>query len=422
MNLINYIKRSRLFTDNLILFSGNAFGAFFTFLFHFYMGRKLGPEEYGALGAILALIYLFTIPLTTIQTSIANFTSHFKSERRYGEIKYLYKASTKKLLLIGLISTLIFLFLSKFIANYLHMARTPIFILSLYMIFSFVLYINRGLLQGLEKFNRFSINLIIEGLIKLIMGFIFILLGFKLNGAVGAIVFALIFAFIISISQLKELLKYKIKRFDTSKVYKYTIPVLIMLTMLTAFYSIDILLIKHFFVNEKSGHYTAISLLGKVLFFGSMPITQVMFPKVAALYNKKKPTKHILYKSVLMILMFSIPIITIYFLFSKFIVSFLYGNLYLEASNLLGWFGILMSLFSFVYLISFYNLSIHKKNFLYIVGLFNILEIALIYTFHNTLAQVVSILTVLMFVLACIMLLKVILTKDGKSLNNNSSV
>src|SRR3989338_2362407 len=176
--LFYHITKSNLIKDNLVLFMGNSLGAFFTFLFHFYMGRKLGPEDYGALGAILALIYLFTIPLTTIQTSIAKFTSSFKSEKKYKEIHYLYKASTKRLLIFGIIATVIFLSLSSLIADYLHISITPLIILSLYIVFSFLLYINRGLLQGLQRFNKFSINLIFEGLIKLVSGVIFVLIGF----------------------------------------------------------------------------------------------------------------------------------------------------------------------------------------------------------------------------------------------------
>ena len=421
-NLFNYIKRNKLIKDNLILFIGNALSAFFTFLFHFYMGRKLGPEDYGALGAILAVIYLFTIPLTTIQTSIAKFTSNFKSEKKYREIHYLYKASTRKLFIFGLISMLIFLLLSKIIANYLHISLTPLLILNLYIIFSFLLYTNRGLLQGLQKFKDLSMNLIIEGLFKLILGIIFVLIGYRLNGAVGAITFTLIFAFLLSIYQLKEIVKYKIKKFNSNIIYRYTIPVLIALVMLTAFYSFDILLIKHFFVNEKAGYYAAISLLGKVVFFGTTPIPQVMFPKVNELYRKNKKSKNILYKSMLMVLGFGFLITLVYFLFSNFIINLLYGELYLEAASLLGWFAVIMTLFSLVYLMSFYNLSLNKKNFLYILALFNILEIALIYKFHNTLAQVVSILTILIFILTCIMFLKILLTKDGKTLYNNPRI
>ena len=56
------------------------------------------------------------------------------------------------------------------------------------------------------------------------------------------------------------------------------------------------------------------------------------------------------------------------------------------------------------------------------LALFNILEIVLIYIFHDTLIQAVSILTTLMFILTLIMLLKIVLIKDGKIKHNNSSI
>src|SRR5437867_228394 len=101
--LKKFIKNFPLLGDNIILFLGNLIGAFFTFLFHFYMGRKLGPSNYGALGAIIALVYLFSIPLITIQTSIAKFAANFKSGRKYKELNYLMKSSIRKLLKFSLV-------------------------------------------------------------------------------------------------------------------------------------------------------------------------------------------------------------------------------------------------------------------------------------------------------------------------------
>ena len=416
MNIINKIKKNKLIKDNITLFLGNALGAFFTFLFHFYMGRKLGPEDYGALGAILAIIYLFTIPITTIQTSIAKFASNFKAKN---EINYLFEAATKKLFIYSLIGSLIFIILSPLISSYLHIKIFPLLMLSLFIISSVMLYINRGLLQGLQRFKNFSLNLILEGLIKFLVSLILVFAGFKLNGAVGAIIFSYISVFLISLHQIRDVFKFKIKKFNSNKIYKYSFPVLLTLLALTALYSIDVLLIKHFFVDERAGYYVAISLLGKVLFFGSLPITQVMFPKVSEFYYKKKLTRHLLYKSILIQLVFMIPLIIIYFLFPEFILNFLYGSSYLETSNLLGWFAVIMALFSLIYLIAFYNLSIHRKGFLYILFLFNILELVLIYLFHESLSQVVIILLILMFILLFVMFLYTILKNETK--HNNSS-
>ena len=145
-----------------------------------------------------------------------------------------------------------------------------------------------------------------------------------------------------------------------------------------------------------------------------------MFPKVSELYIKNLSHKHLLYKSLLMMLVFLVPVTLFYFLFSKFIIGIIYGEAYLEVAGLLGWFAIIMSLFSLIYTIAFYNLSTNKNKFVYILFLFNLLEIILIYIFHNNLAQIVNILTFLMSALFIIMLLQVILRKDEAKHNNSS--
>ncbi len=271
-------------------------------------------------------------------------------------------------------------------------------------------------------FKSFGSNLLLEGISKFFLGIILILFGLGVNGAIISVVLSYIIAFWIGYKSLKKILPKKEKKFTTKEIYKYSIPITLILIGLTAFYTIDILLVKHFFTDDEAGHYAAISTLAKILFFGSYSITQVMFPKVSELYAKNQPHKHLLYKSLLMMLLFLIPVILIYFLFSNFIISLVYGKAYLEAAGLLGWFSIVMGLFSLIYTLSFYQLSINKTKFLYILFFLNILEVVLIYIFHNTLAQIIEILAFLMLSLFIIMLLQVIFSKDGKTLYNNPSL
>ena len=150
-----------------------------------------------------------------------------------------------------------------------------------------------------------------------------------------------------------------------------------------------------------------------MMIFGSLCISQVMFPKVSNLYAKKKPHKNILYKSLLIISLFIIPGIIIYFLLPKIVVLILYGKQFLEISPLIGWFGVIMGLFSLNYLISFYFISINKFKFLYILLIFNVMEVILIYLFHNTLLQVIQVLVILMLILFIILGGLVLALKDG---------
>ncbi len=51
--ILNYEKDDSLIRDGIILFSATMIANFASYLYHFGMGRFLGPAEYGALGAIL---------------------------------------------------------------------------------------------------------------------------------------------------------------------------------------------------------------------------------------------------------------------------------------------------------------------------------------------------------------------------------
>ena len=94
--LINKYKKSKLVKDNLIFFISNFITGGLVFLFHFFIGRYLGPASYGIIGVILSIVYVFNVPLTTIQTGIANFTAKFKAKDKFQEINYLFKSSIKK--------------------------------------------------------------------------------------------------------------------------------------------------------------------------------------------------------------------------------------------------------------------------------------------------------------------------------------
>ncbi len=415
-------KKNKLVRDNLILFISNLITGALVFLFHFFVGRYLGPAAYGVIGVILSIVYVFNVPLTTIQTGISKFTASFKAKNKPAEIKYLFKSAVKRLTIFGVIGLLIFLVISPFLAEYIKIKTSHLFILSPFILFIFLVPIIRGMLQGLQKFKSFGLNLLTEGTSKFFLGVLLVLIGWGVNGAVLSIVLSYMIAYFFGYKALKKILKNGIKKFNTKKIYKYTLPVLLMLIGLTIIYTIDVILVKHFFNDVQAGHYVALSTLAKILFFGSYSITQVMFPKVSESYTKNLPHKHLLYKSILMMSIFLIPVIIVYFLFSNFIINLVYGPEYLDAANLLGLFGIFMALFSLVYAISFYNLSIGKTKFLYFLFLFNILEVILIYLFHETLLQVILTLTFLTLSLLIIMLLQIMFLKDEKTINNNPSL
>ena len=405
----NKIKDNKEFLkDNFILFSGLFILNVLGYFFHFYAGRKLGPEDYGIFGSLLSLIYIILMPLNSLQTIISKFVSNFKVKNDYEKISYLVSNSLKKLVIYGVIITIIFLLLSPIIASFLKVSNIiSLIILSSFIILGIVVLVIRGALQGLQKFKILGLSYIMEGVGKFIGGFLLIYIGFGVNGAIGGLVISYIVALILVSIYIFKFLKIKKEKFDSKEIYKYSLPVFIMLISLTLFYSIDVLLVKHFFDSDMAGYYAALALLGKIIFFGSLSVSMVMFPKVSESHILNKDHKNILYKSLLLILSFGGLISLFYFIFSKFTVNLLFGADYLEITNLLGLFGIVMTIFSLIYVLAFYYASINKTKFIYLLVLFNLLEAILIWFFHNSLMQIIIILLILFGILFLIMILGV---------------
>ena len=407
----------------MILFIGSIATGVFGFIFHFYMGRILGPADYSILGVILSIIYIMSIGLNTLQTGITKFVSEFNAKKEYSKISYLMNKSIKKLTIYGMILLVIFVLITPLLSRFLNIKLTPLLIISPCVIFLMLLPINRGTLQGLQRFKSLSWNLVIEGMIKLFGGILLVFLGLGIYGAIASIVFSYIIPFLTGFFPLKDIIKKRKKEFNTKEVYKFSLPVLIALISLTLMYSIDIILVKHFFDAVQAGYYAAAALLGKILFFATLSISQVMFPKVSELHNTKKPSQHLLNKSLLIILIIIVPAIAIYHLFPKLIVNILFGPEFIPMIPYVGPFAVIIGLFSLVYIITFYKLSTNKKRFLYILLFFNILQILLIYLFHSTLMQVVNVLIVYMSSLFVIMfLITMFNSKNGKTINNNSGI
>ncbi|MDD5331732.1 MAG: oligosaccharide flippase family protein [Candidatus Nanoarchaeia archaeon] len=406
------IMEKEILRDNFILFSSLMLLNILGYVFHFFAGRKLGPEDYGTFGVLLSILYLFNIILTVVQTSMTKFSSEFKNEE--GKLSYLFAHSLKKLSFYGLILTLIYFALSPFIAKFLNISEVlPVFITGTFLFLSFGIAVNRGILQGLQNFKKLGLSYVFEGLTKIFFGILLIYIGWKVNGAVLAITFSYIAAFLIALLPLRKLFKLPKIKIDTKAVYNYSVYVFFSLVLLTLLYTIDVVLVKHFLSATEAGFYVALSLLGKIIFFGTLSVSMVMFPKASEMFEAKEASKSLLYKSLGLVLLFGVPVTLFYFLFPEFSVGLLYGKDYFGVAGYLGYFGIIMTLFSLIYIISFYLLSIKKYKFIYILLGFVVLETALIWLFHGTIGVVVNIMLGLMTLLFLVMVILAGTTKHG---------
>ena len=380
------------FKDNLYLLIGTGVINLTGFLFHFYMGRTLGPESYGVLATLIALTALMGILATTFQFSISKFVTLLHLKKQTERLRYLYSDYTKKMIYGTIIAFVLLLIVNIFLSSYLRIPYYLLFISILAILVVPELSIVRGFLQGLQHFRTYGMNLAVEGTTKLIAGILLVILGYSVGGALVAIILSYALATIYGIRKIKTYIQGTKESFPLREIYKYTLPMFVTVLFFTAFYSLDLFLIKHFFPAIDAGHYAVISLIGKIVFFASFSIVQVMFPKVVELSEQGGAHKSLMWKSAGIIGIITVPIILGYHFFGTFVVQLLFGSAYLSVTPLIVPYGIFMATISFSKLFSLYLLSLKKYTFLYLFAFFLALELILIYLYHDTLAQVVTLL------------------------------
>jgi len=396
-----HLKKNKiLLKDNIILFLTMFFAYIINYVFHFYVGRTLGPEDYGIFGVLLSLIYIIVMPLMAIQTTLSKYVTELNAKNEKEKLSYLFSRSLKKIGMIGLIISIIFIVVSPILSSFLKINLvSPLVILGASIMFAFLIPVIRGFLQGVQKFKLLGLTFVIESFSKILFGIPLIFIGYGVNGAVAGFALSFLLPLIILFYFIRNIFKGKKEKFKTSEIYRYSFPVLIMLMALTGLYTWDIILIKRFFDPIEAGQYAALSLFGKIIFFATLSISMVMFPKILELNSQNKRPSLLLFKSILITIFFGFSASLVYFLIPEFIVNMLFGEEYLVISPLLWIFGLIMTIFSICYLLSYYNIAFYKVKFLYLLIFFNILEILLLIFFHNSINQVLVILLIIMVLL-----------------------
>ena len=414
-------KKDSLIRDNLILVTASMFGNAAAFFFHLFMIRFLGSADYGTLGVLFSIIYIISAPMLVIQTIITKFTSQYKAKNQLDKINVLLRRSSFKFIKYSSIFFIISLIIIPLLSNFLHIPKTNLFLLAPIIYMATLTPIFRGAFQGLQKFKLLGYNVIIEAFLKLIIGAILVYIGFAINGAVLAILISSLVPILIAYKQLKDYIKKTDKNIDVKEIYHNSYPILIALITLTLFYTIDLFLVKHYFTPIEAGFYATGSLLGKIVYFASLAVMFVMFPKTTELFTLKKSSTNILIKSIIFIIIISAPILLLFFLFPEFVILILGGAEYLPIKNILGLFGLAMTFITLSWALSFYNLSINKYKFVYALVILNILEILAIILYHSTLKEVVIVLNIISLLAILYLGGYTLKNINGKIINNNPS-
>ena len=420
MKKISNLINNPLFTGRMVMIIGSNLVNFLNYLYHLIIGRMLGPSDYGELAAIISLIGLLGIIPAPLGTSIIKYISSAKNNTESANMISWLKI---KYFQGSFIFFVIVLVISPVISSFLKIHNISYFILiAVSFLFSLQSGLNRSILQGLLRFKEMVITVLAENSTKLILSIGFVYLGFKVGGAIFALVVAALLGWYVT----KQYLRYSKTRKpnftpDIKSMLMFTIPVFIQNFATTSLYSSDVILVKHFFSSHDAGIYAALSTLGKIIFFAAGPIGAVMFPLVSKRSAKGENYKRVFKFSFVATVFLSGAILSVYLLFPSLAIQLLYGSLFLEASSLLLWFGIFITFFTLASLIINYTLSLGRTRVVIFPAIAAVFQIVLIWFFHDSLFSIILISILVNALLLVALLIYSIYSNNGHKANFSHS-
>ncbi len=250
--------------------------------------------------------------------------------------------------------------------------------------------------------------MILDSFVKLLVAIVLVFIGFEVYGAVIGILFGSLFSFFISFIPLKKILEEKEVKTAFPEIYAYSYPILFVLFAILLMQSGDVILARRFFSPEISGQYAVANLIGKMIFFGTLAISKTMLPLSSEKFEDGKKTSKIFYRSLIMVSLICAASLLALLIFPELIVKTLFGEEYIDVSNIALNIGIAFSFISLANLILIYVISINKKIRISYMVSFVLIQIILLIIFGKNLKQFsyVMIVSSLILFLGSLLMLK----------------
>jgi O-antigen/teichoic acid export membrane protein len=349
----------------------------------------LGPEGYGEFSSIISVLGVIFVAFNFLGTVIIKFISSAKDE----EIPVLTGWFIRRIKFVAIFLSVLVFFASFSIAGFLHTDKNVTMILAPITFFAYLAFAYRSIAQGVLNFKVvvFSINL--DMLIRFLLGILLIQAGYSVFGAVLGIMVSELVAFLYLYKTSGNYPKSsrKMKPSIGKKMLKYALLVFIATLATNSMFSTDVILVKHFFDSHEAGIYASLSSLGRIIFYGTGPISAVMFPIISRKYAKGESHKLIFNLSVLLTTGMSLGIVLVYYFFPELSIKILFGESFIDGSIYLFKFGILMSIYALGSLILSVLLSIDKIQAAYIPLAAAIAQALGIIAWHKNIDQVINI-------------------------------
>ncbi len=362
-----------------------------SFIFNALSARLLGPSRYGTLAAITALLFLSTPIFVAIQTVASRTTTSLMYGEQESRVRGLARYYGLRIGFAGMLVGGVVALLSGPISREIHLSSgVPVAIGAGVFVFSGVAQLQRGVLLGGARYQRFALSVIVESIAKLgSLVLMLVLIWRSESGATIALVVSPAIALVVNSFLIRYLPRSPHHTQPIRGLHRYSITTVVTFILLALLQAADTLSAKRYLPSHEAGLYAAVSLSGMTVFFAMSGVSWYLFPKFSALQEKGLDARRGLARALAVIIAASGCLITAYFVAPQLLILPLFGDKYSNAEPYIGWMGIAFGLYGCIYLIASYLLSQRRAWVVGVLATALLVQLAGFRTFHSSIHQLI---------------------------------
>lgn len=396
MNLIKRARHSRFIRHNSIFFFGAAAVGALNYLYYPVMGRMLDTVSFGEVQTLISLFLQITIFLSVMGLVAINVVTNYTSDSLRNAVVMEFE---KLALIISIILFGLSVIFSKQLAHFLHFnSSTPFMLLMLALIATVPLTFRSAFLRGKRKFGLTSLGNIVSALGKLSFAVVLVLAGLGTAGAIGGLVAAQLLA-CLAVGIWAR--KFGLERPADSRwlsrpnlriltpELRYGLLVLVGSLIITMQYSLDVIVVKHFFDPHTAGLYAGIASVARIIFFATASIAIVLMSLVKVAADSRQNEK-VLVKSLILTAVVGSPILVLCIAAPAHVTSVLMGKEYAEVATLLPRLATAVFIVALLNVFVSYYLALRRYMIGPILAIGGLITYWLMYVHHTTLLDVVN--------------------------------
>jgi len=358
-----------------------------------YVGRVLGPTEYAEFSAALSFVYFFAIVFSPLTPAIARVVARRATRGDEASVPALRRGVMRPLTGALAATALVLAWPMVGVSRFLNFSSSaPVMLAFATALIFTIVSADRGFLQGLFRFGAYNASLLVESIVRVVVGLAVLrLVSRSATGALVGFVAAVVIAEAVNAIVLRE------RRGDLTpgavdwpELRRLVLPMMMLMIAAAACQNLDMIAVKRWFSPDFAGQYGAASALAKMFGVVFTPLYVLAGPLLTRHHERGEG---IVGPAVGLAGVFAgLSSVGLFLLLYKGeeIMGLLFGTAYVEAAWLAAHLGAISILLHVALLLAQVFITYHDFRFLKLFAAAAIVQVIGLMAFHSTIREVLA--------------------------------